>query len=208
MAAISSLITEIRTDLSDDNSTRFTDTQLLNLIKKALRRCNRIVQRNGIQFGKKKTALTCTSAQSYIDISSTVSDMDVWIGLFKDGTHVEIPKRTEFEWETDSVEASATYCLFDQANSKIYLNGTPTSTDVLTLWYFPKIDPAAYTTATSTPWDGRLDDILMEYASLRAKNIDEMNASFDQALLSDIESQILQAYAPNGVLVTEGSGWL
>jgi hypothetical protein len=208
MSTIASLITEIRTDINDDDSTRFTDAKILNIVKKAIRRANRIVQRNAIQFGKKKVALTCTAAQNYIDISSTVSDMDVWIGLYNDSLHREIPKKTEREWELIISASAGANCFFDQANSRIYLNGTPTAADALTLHYFPTVDPSAYTVASSTPWNGRLDDIIMEYASLRLMNVDEMDINTDRALLTDMENQILQAYAPNAPTVTEGSGWL
>lgn len=208
MAVISTIITELRTDLSDDSSTRFTDTQLLNLFKKAIRRANRICQRNGIQFAKKKVALATVASQDYVDISVTVSDFDVWIGLFQDSTHDEIIKKTEQEWETIATATALDYCLLDQANSKIYFNGTPASVLALTLWYYPTIDPSAYTTATSTPWAGRLDDIIMEYVGIRAKNIDEMNIVVDTQLLTDMESQIVSAYSPNAVTLADGGGWM
>jgi hypothetical protein len=208
MAVISSLITELRTDLGDDSSTRFTDTQLLNLFKKAIRRCNRIVQRNGIQFGKKKVALATVANQDYVDISSTVSDFDIWIGLFRDDTHKAIPRKTEGEWETIFSATELANCLLDQANSRIYFNGTPSAIVNLTLWYFPAVNPAAYTVASSTPWEGRLDDILIEYCGIRARNIDEFDQTFDIQLMTDLESQILLAYAPNAVTVYDGKGWL
>ena len=212
MALISALITEIRTDLSDDDSTRFSDTQLLNLFKKGIRRANRICQRNAVQFAKKKITINTIASQAYIDISSVgpvdVSDLDVWNGLFRDGTHKEIPTRTEKEWETIYSATDLSNCLFDQVNSKVYFNGTPDDAEALTLWYYPTIDPSAYTTASSTPWSGRIDDIIMEYVGIRAKNIDEMNAQFDQALMTDMENQILQAYMPNAPLVVEGVGWM
>jgi hypothetical protein len=212
MAAISALITELRTDLSDDlvsgQATRFSDTQLLNLFKKAIRRANRIVQRNGIQFAKKKVALNTVANQDYIDISSSVPDFDVWHGLYQDSTHKEIPKKTEREWETIFSASGLANCLLDQANSKIYFNGTPSAVVALTLWYFPSYDIASYTTASSTPWNGRLDDIIMEYCGIRAKNIDEMSVSFDQQLLQDLELQILNSYSSNAPTVVEGQGWL
>jgi hypothetical protein len=58
------------------------------------------------------------------------------------------------------------------------------------------------------PWSGKIDDIIVEYVSLRIKNLDEMDVSIDLQLLQDMENQILQAYAPTSVLVTDGSGWL
>ena len=205
MATIASLITELRTDLNDDDSTRFTDAKLLNYFKKAIRRANRIVQRNGIQFAKTKGAINTSASLDYVALPT---DFDVWHGLYRDDTHKEIPRKTEKEWETILSASAMANCLLDQANSRIYFNATPGAVVALTLWYYPLIDPAAYTTATTTPWSGRLDDIIMEYVGLRAKNLDEMDARFDQALLTDMENQILQAYAPNAPTILEGSGWL
>ena len=205
MAAISSLITELRTDLNDDASTRFTDTQLLNMFKKAIRRANRICQRNGIQFAKSKSAINTSATLDYVSLPAT---FDVWHGLYRDDTHKEIPKRTEKEWETIYSASALAQCLLDQVNSKIYFNGTPGAIVALTLWFYPVIDPSAYTVASSTPWDGRLDDIIMEYCGIRFKNIDEMEAEFDQALLQDMEAQILSAYSSNAVTIVDGAGWI
>ena len=205
MATIASLITELRTDLNDDGSTRFTDAKLLNYYKKAIRRANRIVQRNGIQFAKSKGAINTSATLDYVALPA---DFDVWHGLYRDDTHREIPKKTEREWETILSASAMANCLLDQANSRIYFNATPGAVVALTLWYYPLIDPSAYTTATSTPWDGRLDDIINEYVGLRAKNLDEMDPSFDQKLLTDLENQVLQAYAPNAPTILDGAGWL
>jgi len=205
MAAISSLITELRTDLNDDASTRFTDTKLLNYFKKAVRRANRIVQRNGIQFAKSKGAINTSASLDYVALPA---DFDVWHGLYRDDTHKEIIRKTEKEWETILSASAMANCLLDQANSRIYFNATPGAVVALTLWYYPLIDPAAYTVDTSTPWSGRLDDIIMEYVGLRAKNLDEMDARFDQNLLTDMENQILQAYVPNAPTIIDGAGWL
>ncbi len=58
------------------------------------------------------------------------------------------------------------------------------------------------------PWNGRLDDMIIEYVSLRLKNLDEMDASLDLQLLQDFETQILQAYAPVAPNIVDGSGWV
>jgi hypothetical protein len=205
MAAISTLITELRTDLADDASTRFTDAKLLNLFKKAIRRANRIVQRNGIQFAKSKSAINTSATLDYVPLPA---DFDVWHGLYRDDTHKEIIRKTEQEWETIFSATALEQCLLDQANSRIYFNATPGAVVALTLWFYPTIDPSAYTTASSTPWSGRIDDIIMEYVGLRAKNIDEMDVSFDQSLLTDMESQILSAYSSNAVTIVDGAGWI
>ena len=207
MALISALLTELRTDLSDDSSTRFSDTQLLNLMKKAIRRCNRIVQRNGIQFAKKKATLTTIANQDYLTLSD-ITDFDVPIGLWRSDTKVKIPFRTEAQWEQIISATNVSHAMLDYENDKILFQSTPSSALTLNFYYYPTIDPSAYTTASTTPWAGRLDDIIMEYAGLRCKNIDEMDASFDQQLLMDVENQILQSYAPNAPTIVEGEGWV
>jgi hypothetical protein len=207
MALISALITELRTDLSDDGSTRFTDTQLLNLFKKAIRRSNRVVQRNGIQFAKKKATLTTVANQDYLTLSD-ITDFDVPIGLWRSDTHSKIPFRTEAEWEQIISASAVSHALLDYQNDKILFKSTPSSALTLYFYYYPTVDPSAYTTASSSPWSGRLDDMIMEYVGLRAKNIDEMSLEFDQQLLQDMENQILQAYMPNAPTIVEGEGWL
>lgn len=208
MAAISTLITELRVDIDDSSSTRFTDAKLLALFKKAIRRANRIVQRNDINFGKKSVTLTTTADQAYIDISSTASDFDTFLGLYHDSLDYEVVMQNEHDFALLDDEGSITYCRLDQANSKIYLKGTPSdSTTTLTLWYYPTVDPSAYTTASSAPWSGRLDDVLLEYARLRALNIDEFDLSYDTQLMTDMENQILQAYQYNSAGRVEHDGW-
>ncbi len=208
MALISAVITELRTDINDDDSSRFTDTKILNIIKKAIRRANRIVQRNGIQFGKKKASLTTVANQAYLTLSTSITDFDVALGLWRSDTYTKIPLRTEDEWEAIISTYPCYHAMIDYENDKILFKATPTSALTLYFYYYPTVDPSAYTTASSMPWSGRLDDLIMEYTSLRLKNIDEMDASFDQKLLQDMETQILQAYAPNAPTIVEGEGWL
>jgi hypothetical protein len=208
MALISALITEMRTDLSDDNSTRFTDTQILNIVKKAIRRANRIAQRNGLQFAKKKATLTTTANQDYLTLSTAITDFDTPIGLYRSDTYSQITFRTEFEWERLVSPALCQHALLDYQNDKIVFKGAPNSALTLYFWYYPTVDPSAYTTASSTPWSGRVDDIIMEYTLTRLKNIDEMDQSFDTKLMTDMENQLLQAYGPNSPTQVEGVGWL
>jgi hypothetical protein len=193
--------------LNDDDSTRFTDTQILNVIKKAIRRANRIVQRNGLQFGKKKATLTTVASQAYLLLSS-VTDFDVWIGLWRDDLHQKITMASEDEWESVVSPSALDYCHLDYVNDKIEFAAAPSSAQTLTLWYYPTVDPSAYAVGTSTQWAGRIDDIIAEYTANRLKNIDEMDVSFDTKLLTDLENQILQAYAPNSPTIIDGSGWL
>ena len=208
MAIISSLILELRTDLSDDDSTRWTDAKILNLFKKAIRRANRVVQRNGLQFAKKQVSIKTIADQAFVVLSTVAPDFDVWIGLWRDDIHQQIKLRTEHEWEEEQCASALGYCMLDDGNDKILFDSTPSTAQDITLWYYPKIDPSTYTVSSATPWDGRLDDIIMEYVGLRLKNIDEMDIGVDRELLIDMENQILSAYLPNSPYHVQGDGWL
>jgi hypothetical protein len=128
--------------------------------------------------------------------------------MWRADTYERIPFRTEDEWERIVAAGEVDHSLLDYGNDKIQFKATPTSAISISFWYFPTVDPSAYTTALSTPWSGRIDDIIMEYTINRLRNIDEQDVSFDTKLLTDMENQLLQAYAPNAPMMVEGHGWL
>jgi hypothetical protein len=206
MSTVANIITDVRYEINDPSSTRITtDTPILAGVKRAVTRANRICQRESIQFAKKKATLTTVANQAYVSLPA---DFDVDIGLWRDGTHLKVNKCTEAAFEQIISASALANWYLDLENSRVLFNGTPTGVETLTLYYFPKIDVSAYTTSTTMPWAGRLDDIIVEYVSLRLKNQDEMDVTVDTQLLADYENQIIRAYAPTSVLVTEGSGWL
>jgi hypothetical protein len=206
MSLVSDIVTNVRYEINDIDNTRYsTDAPILNYIKRAVTRANRIVQREAIQFGKKKTTLTTVASQEYINLPS---DFDVDIGLYRPSDYAKIQKCTELEWESIISAEAVNYWYLDLENSRILIKGTPTSAESLTFYYFPKLDVSSYTTASTMPWGGRLDDIIVEYVSLRLKNNDEMDVSIDLQLMTDFEKQIIMAYAPTSVLVTDTAGWI
>jgi hypothetical protein len=207
MSLVSDVITDIRVEINDTGSTRFSDdtTSILPIVKQAIRRANRICQRAGLHFAKKSGALTCTASQAYVTMPS---DLDIPIGLWRDDTHTKIEQKTESEWE-QIVSAGELACWFlDLTNSRILLTGTPASAVALTIWYYPTVDPSAYTTASTMPWGGRLDDIIARYVALRLQNIDEMDVTMDEKILQDMEQSIISTYQPQSPIMVAGAGWL
>lgn len=212
MSYVSSVVDDVRYDLNDTDSTRFSDAVVLAVLKKAVRRCNRIAQRNGLNFAKKSATLTTVANQAYVALPA---DFDTVLGkpcLFRDGTHVSITQRTEAEWETILSATGLANFLIDQTNDRILFNGTPTGVETLTFWYYPTISTSTWTTSnmssSTMPWGGRVDDIVAEYTSLRLKNLSEMDASFDLSLMTDMESQILLSYSTLAPTIVDGKGWL
>jgi hypothetical protein len=206
MSLLSSIITDIQYQIEDTSDTRFSAAYKLNIVKLAIRRANRIVQRNGIQFAKKYADLTTTASTAYVNMPA---DFDVDIGLWNTGTNYSLIKLAEDVWEElVNPEENQFYCL-DYVNSRILIANTPQdSTTTLRLWYYPTVDPSAYTTASTMPWGGRLDDVITQYAVMRFMNIAEMDASMELQLLQDMEAQILESYKPLTQTLQEKKGWL
>lgn len=206
MSAISSVITDISYQIDDVSHTRFASAYKLNLIKMAIRRANRVLQRNGIQFAKKYVELTTTASQAYVDMPA---DFDVDIGLWNSGTKDQLVKKTEEEWEEIVSCETNQYYLLDYVNNRILLKQTPVdSATVLKLWYYPTVDPSAYTAETSMPWSGKLDDSISQYVAMRLMNVAEMDVSMELNLFQDMEAQILEAYKPLSQTLVTPDGWL
>lgn len=196
MATVGDIIDEIRIELDDTAESRFSDATLLSIVKKALRRANRVIQRNALHFGKKRAALSTTANQAYVDLPADF-DTPVPRGLWRTDTKEEVVMLKDNEWESVSAdESKVVYARIDSENSRIELKNTPTSVVSLNFYYFPTISTASYTTGTTMPWSGRLDDAVIEYSTLRARNIDEQDISVDTQLLTDFENQIIQTYMP------------
>jgi hypothetical protein len=178
----------------------------LGLVKIAIRRANRILQRNGIQFAKKYTDLTTTDAQAYITMPS---DLDVDIGLYKTALYEPVIKVLEDEWEQLTGTDVNQFYMLDYVNSRILLKSTPNdSTTTLRLWYYPTVDPSAYTTASTMPWGGRVDDAIAQYVAMRLLNVGEMEIATELSLLQDLENQILEAYRPLAQTMVQKKGWM
>lgn len=207
MSTVQNIIDDVRVEINDVGKTRFTTdtTDILPIIKQAIRRANRICQREQLHFAKKSAALTCTANQAYVTMPA---DLDIPIGIWRDDTHDPITQKTESEWqEIVSADMLADWFL-DLQNSKILLTGTPTSAVALTMWYFPTVDPSAYTEASTMPWSGKLDDIISRYVALRLQNIDEMDASYDEKILQDMEASIVKTYHLQSPGLIQTKGWI
>ena len=207
MSLVSDVIESVRVEINDTANTRFPDDTktIMPLLKQAIRRAARIAQRNQLQFAKKSVTLQTVAGQNYVDMPT---DLDIPLGIWTVSTHEKMHSCNETEWEQIIVAAGTDYWFLDLESNKILLNATPTGVTDLKIWYFPKIDVSAYTTATTMPWNGRLDDIIARYVALRIQNIEEANTAQDQNILAEMEQSIISAYAPQSPLMIARDGWL
>lgn len=193
MSTVAEIISDVRVEVNDPDSTRFSDIAVLAIVKQAIRRANRICQRQQLHFAKKSVALATVATQAYVTMPV---DLDVPIALYRDDLHTKIAQVTENDWEQLTEVGEISSWFLDLQNSRILLNATPQSVINLTFWYFPSLDPSAYTIASTMPWSGRIDDVIVQYVSMRLQNIEEMNIAQNQAILSEMEASIVSVYAP------------
>lgn len=206
MSTVAGVISSVKANVGDENGTRYSAAMYLEIVKQAVNRANRIAQRAGLQFAKKYTDLTTTDGQAYV---SMPVDFDVDIQLCIPATYIELEKLDESAWNALVSPAANSYYMLDYVNLRILLAGTPEdSTTSLRLYYYPTVDTSSYTTATTMPWSGRLDDIIVQYATMRLLNIAEMDTATEMSLIQDFEIQIMEAYRPLRATLIERKGWI
>jgi len=116
--------------------------------------------------------------------------------------YAEVPKRDNDYFERCS---SGTMWRVNGANAEFKTAATA-DTDYI-FWYFPYIDFSAYAVGTTMPWDGKLDDIIIAYVTMRLLNLDEYDANMELELLADMETNILETYGPITAMLQESDGY-
>ncbi|RLI68371.1 MAG: hypothetical protein DRP02_12730 [Candidatus Gerdarchaeota archaeon] len=197
MALVSEIITQVRVNLDDLSSTRWSDTPILSLIKTALRRAENICIRKGLEFAKSSDTLTLLDGASTVALPT---DFKRDIGMYYN--YAEIDKVDIDYFERHS---GGTMWRINGTNAEFKTEATG---DIdYTLWYYPLIDFSAYTTASTMPWSSRLDDIIVDYVTMRLGAIDEYDTSMEQQFLSEMERNILETYGPLTATVQEMNGY-
>lgn len=206
MSLVSDVISQIRLELNDQQSARWSDAELLLWIRKAIARVTPILYRNGIQFARSTSTITTVAGQAAYSLPS---DFGTPYGLYRDSNHVKLTQCSEDEWNTlaSAGEATNWAILYDTGTQKIYIKGTPASAYTLTFVYYPVISTSAYTTASTMPWGGKLDQVVSEYVRVCCLNSDEQSITTDVQLMTDIENNILSFYGAQSPIVIQRAGW-
>jgi len=202
MAKVSEIITDIRIELDDSDSSRFeTDIPILSMVKKALRRVENICIRKGLDFAKSHEDLTLLSGDYTVALPS---DFKRDIGLFCNRSEIKkVP--------VDYFEKCSSGSIWIINGTNIQFKTAATSDTVYSFWYYPELSFSSYTvvsaTTTNMPWADRLNDIIVEYASMRLKNIDEYDISMEEKFLAEMQEQILETYGPLTAVTQEMGGY-
>ncbi len=200
---IADIIAEVRLELDDALSTRWTDLQLIRMIGKAFRRINHILYRNDIELGRYVETITVQSGDTSFALPY---DFLVDSALFRDDTHERLEKMTEDEWlSITSAPELSTYII---RGDFAFVADIPEVERSLTLIYWPQVQTSDLDEDTPSPYGGKLDDLVVEYAALRCKNIDEMDASTDMQLMQDLENNVLNTFSAITPTTISRRGWL
>ncbi len=199
---ISQLITDIRLDINDRESSRFTDAEILSVVKKALVRLAHILFRNDIEAGRLTYEFTTIEGVSDYPLPY---DFMKDVGLYKPNG-ISLPCQTDKQWETIiSANESSVYII---RAGTLYIAGTPTTSTQMKLIYWKLPEVLELTVDDEMPYNGKFDYMVAEYVGMRLKNIDESDVSRDVELLADMENQILATYGSQTPTVVRQRGWL
>ena len=190
MATVADLIDDIRIDLWDEDSTRWSDSQLTRLIGKAARRVNLLMHEHKIPIGMSVSDFSTVADQAAYSLPS---DFGTPEGLYRNDTNERLIQASMDEWYRldDQSEATA-WTVWSRTQFKIA--GTPSTVISMSLRYWPVRDTSTWTTGTTVPWSDTVHDLITEYAALRCKNTDEMDLSRDLDLLRELEEKVMNFY--------------
>jgi hypothetical protein len=201
---LADIIAACRLELDDFASPpRWSDQQYLGVIGRAMRRLQAILHRNDIEFGR---AVYSFDTAPGLDTYYLPGDFLTDAGLFCTDTKLQLAKQSEARWETIVAAAEAT--VFILRGDQIILAGTPQSQFTMHLVYWPMLDTLSLADTTPTPWGGRLDDLIFQYTTIRFRNIDEEDASFDTELMQDMENTLLEMFSTITPVQTSLRAWL
>lgn len=200
---IGELIDNARMELGDEQKTRWNDEQMLRIVGKAYRRLSHVLYRNDIELGR---CLYRFDTEAGRDDYPLPADFMADYGLYRNDTKSRLTKHSDDSWQQLSAPAECTTWLV--RGETLLVGGAPASAIPLTLIYWPLLDTTALDMDSPTPFGGKLDDLVAEYAALRLKNIDEMDIGTDTQLLQDMENNLLNTYSAISPVTVQRRGWL
>ncbi len=200
---VGELMDEVRLELTDELKTRWSDAQMLSILGKGYRRLSHVLYRNDVELGRAVYRFDTEPGREDYPLPG---DFMADYGLYRDATNTRLAKQSDDSWELLQSPGESTAWLI--RGDSLYIAGQPTAAYSMTLVYWPLVDTSGLDAGSPTPFGGKLDDIVAEYAALRLKNIDEMDVTLDAQLLQDLENNLLTTYSAISPVTVTRRGWL
>lgn len=200
---ISDLISLLRTDLSDERATRWSDARLVPQIGRAIRRIGHMLYKNDVELGRQILPIATVPGQ---EVYSLPFDYAVDSGLWRVSESRRMTKLTEHQWRTAPPSAPLTAYII--RGYDLWVAAPPQAAETLELVYWPLPQADQLGLADETPWDGKLDDMILEYTAYRLRNIDEMDQTPDSQIMAEMENLLIGTYASVSPVVASRHGWM
>lgn len=201
MAKFADLILDVRMQLPDELGRSVTDNVIFSRAIKAYRRINHTLFRNSLAIGKAYETITTAVGQAAYDLPA---DFLIDDGLYR-GDGLPMTKIDDRKYQT---LVSAPECsLFLLRGAKVYVATVPQSAQDLTLVYWPLLAISALTTSSTTPYDGKFDDVVVEYLVMSLAASDKTDNQSGAQFLQDMETAILETYAHLTPTMERQRGW-
>jgi 5'-3' exonuclease len=190
----------MRVEVDDLEKTRWKDEQLAVFLAKSARRINQLAIRNELDFAMQASDVVLKPDGTIEGIIYGEVNAVCLLTRKDNGTPLKHLLPMHYLTIKNPTSASVWTFLNGQAEYKI-----PMAEDVPAVFlHYPLV-----TISTSlSPWDGRLDDLIVEYASLRAKNTDEMNLTQDTKMLAELEKTLLANFNRLQPQIAPMKGWI
>lgn len=208
MSTVADVIDKIRVELEDAEDARWTDAKLVVLVQKSVDRLNKVLMKNSVKEAKKDYDFTTIIGTDTYSVPTDYMAMDSLYRVRRDdktGWAQAVDFRNDDQWER---MISATEC----TNWRVWADNieifdVPQSEIELRFYYWPQIDFTDWATTSTMPWDGKFDEVVAEYVTLRCKNIDEKNLSWDMRLLAEIADQWIDTFGTANPASTTTDGF-
>ncbi len=198
--SISTIMQDVRAELTDEQKTRWTDDQLTLMINKSIRRMNQVVVRHELTFARESVAVVFNNVGKIDNFPPTKEIVGI-VGLYRKDNNRMLDQLTAHQWETIvDPEVASVWAIINNTAMYKDISDSPIDGELV---YYPaiSIDPV------DSPWGGRLDDCIVDYAAFRCKNIDEMNLAQDKELMAELEARIIDNYKRLEQQAHYATGW-
>ena len=190
---------QMRVEIDDINKTRWTDPQLSVFLSKSARRINQLAIRHELDFAMRADDVTLKPDGSIEGI--VYEKVNAVCMLTRKDSDQPIKHLLPMQYLTAISVTSASIWTFLNGKAQ-YKKPSSVEIPAIFLHY-----PIVTVSSTESPWNGRLDDLIVEYAALRAKNVDEMTLQMDMELMGELEKRLLENYNRLGPQIASMRGW-
>ena len=194
MNLVSDIVRAVRDEFGSSWNTRYADDKpILRFINQALERLAALGQKHRVPLFKARRELLFAAGSRLCPLPENFGAALCLCDGDRALRHVLAEELAgKGDWATDG--------------NSVLLAEASSDRRVLVLWYWPlapRVDGA-----DPSPWGGRLDTLIAQYAALLLKNVDEFELGQDAGLQSNFEQLFMARFMEINPVRRSSAGWL